>query len=116
MNSSLVLTDHERRILAYLDQRGGVAHRADVVCDLASADSRIARNGRRYNGSNGAVPMIMARGCARLVEARLVEKNSRPRGYYNGHAITTLGRAALRNRPNQAVAPGHNGGSKQDGR
>ena len=88
------LTAHERRILAYLDQRGP-SHRTNVVCDLASPESRIGRMGGRHNGSNGATPLIMGKWCKRLEAAGLVQ-HVRRGGYYLNHSITDAGRAAIR--------------------
>lgn len=89
------LTSIERRVLTYLDQRGA-SHRTDVVCDLASEGSRIARNGGKINGSNGATPMIMAKWCRRLVNNGLVIRLDDKRGFYCAHAVTTAGSSLLR--------------------
>jgi hypothetical protein len=51
------LTEHERRILGYLDQHGPT-HRSRVVADLANPNSKHATG--RTRGSNAATPMIMA--------------------------------------------------------
>jgi DNA-binding MarR family transcriptional regulator len=86
----------EKRVLAYLDQRGPT-HRSHVVCDLASPDSRIGRNGGRHNGSNGATPLIMGKWCKRLLDQGLVREVRQFRtSYYQHHEITDLGRALLR--------------------
>jgi hypothetical protein len=90
--TALKLTAIERRVLAYLDQHGP-SHRERVVCDLASPDSNIGRG--HVNGSNGMIPMIMGRWCARLVKADLVRVN-RDSGHYRGHSITEAGKRAMR--------------------
>lgn len=89
------MTPIEKRVLAYLDQRGAT-HRANVVCDLASPDSRIGRNGGQHNGSNGATPLIMGKWCKRLIAAQLVRVNRSRDGWYLSHEITDRGRAELR--------------------
>ena len=83
----------EKRILAYLDQRGGQAHRNDVVGDLADPNSRIGQG--IFNGSNAGVPRIMGSWCRRLVKrdfVRVIEAG----GFYRAHGITPAGRQALR--------------------
>jgi hypothetical protein len=97
------MTDHERRILAYLDQRGPT-HRSRVVSELAREGTRIASNGGRPNGSNGAAPLIMASWCRRLIERGFVVQINRDH-YYSHHEITASGRAALRAAPpREAIA------------
>lgn len=91
------LTAHERRILGYLDQRGP-SHRTNVVCDLASPDSRIGRMRGKHNGSNGATPLIMGKWCKRLIAEGLVkEVRAYATNYYQNHEITPTGRLAIRN-------------------
>lgn len=97
----LNLTEHEKRILSYLDQHG-LMHRETMVCDLASENSRIASratgfSGRRYvQGSNGATPMIAANWCKRLVAEKLVVCRRDQQGFYMHHEITHAGRRHLR--------------------
>lgn len=91
----------EKRVLAYLDQRGP-SHRERVVVDLASAESDIGH--RRDNkwgavrGSNGATPLIMGAWCRRLVKEGLVRQVRSDDHYwaYRHHEITDAGRRALR--------------------
>lgn len=84
----------ERRVLAYLDQRGGSANREAVVCDLANPDSNL---GRGYvNGSNGGVPRIMGAWCHRLIKRGYVREVRDDAGSYRHHRITDSGRKALR--------------------
>lgn len=85
----------ERRVLAYLDQRGP-SHRTNVVCDLASPESRIGQMGGRHNGSNGATPLIMGKWCKRLTAVGFVSMRQTRDGYYMHHEITDKGRAAFR--------------------
>jgi DNA-binding MarR family transcriptional regulator len=95
--AELVLTSIEKRVLAYLDQRGPT-HRERVVSDLASPESMIGRRGGRTRGSNGATPLIMGAWCRRLIKAgfvRHVRSDDRFWGYMH-HAITAAGRVALR--------------------
>ena len=94
----MTLNPTERRVLAYLDQRGPT-HRTNVVCDLASLKSRIGSRGGRHNGSNGATPLIMGRWCARLIKEGLVRENRSSEGYYMSHEITAAGRRELRAQP-----------------
>ena len=98
------MTTLERRILAYLDQQGGAAHRGRMVADLASPESRAGRG--IHNGSNGAAPLIAGKWCKRLIAAGWVRirisapytnrRGVRLHGFYQDHAITTAGKAALR--------------------
>ncbi len=88
------MTSIERRVLAYLNQRGGTARRQEVVCDLAHPDSKLGRGIVR--GSNGGTPRIMGRWCARLVKDGLVKVVTTRDGFYDHHAITEAGRKALR--------------------
>lgn len=92
---AIVPTAIELRVLSYLDQRGP-SHRANVVCDLASPESRIGRLGGRHNGSNGATPLIMGKWCSRLRKAGLVGLSTTREGYYEHHYITATGKKALR--------------------
>lgn len=87
----------ERRVLAYLDQRGPM-HRETVVCDLASPESMIGVRGGRTRGSNGATPLIMGAWCRRLVAAGYVRQvRSDDRFWsYQHHEITDAGRKRLR--------------------
>jgi hypothetical protein len=71
------LTEHEVRILTYLEEHGPT-HRAGVVCDLAAPDSRIGQGVR--NGSNSAIPLIMGSWCKRLIKTGLVSVRQRVRG------------------------------------
>lgn len=99
---ALAFTSIEKRVLAYLDQRGPT-RREEVVIDLASEDSLIAarrkysKSGRGFvRGSNGATPLIMGKWCKRL-EAEGLVRNVRDRDcHYRHHEITPAGRAALR--------------------
>jgi DNA-binding MarR family transcriptional regulator len=102
----------EKRVLGYLDQRGPT-HRSTVVCDLASPQSRIGRNGGRHNGSNGATPMIMARWCHRLIKDGLVREVREYRhNWYQHHEITDAGRKALRSAtPTDQVKDAKGGGA-----
>jgi hypothetical protein len=86
------LTSIERRVLAYLDQRGP-SHRANMAADLARDDSNTARC---QNGSNGAVPLIVGAWCRRLIPANLVTVRCDGEGYYRHHEITAAGAAAIR--------------------
>lgn len=103
------LTDHERRILAYLDQHGAT-HRSKLAADLSDPSSNTARHQR---GSNGAVPLIVGRWCARLVRERLVQVNRtagsarKAGGWYDSHAITEEGQAVLRMSPADIVPIHH---------
>ena len=94
MTDQFTFTPIERRILAYLDQHGGSAHRRFVCQDLAADGTRLSRFGG--SGSNGAAPMIMANWCKRLIKARLVVHRRHESGYYRDHTITEAGRKALR--------------------
>jgi DNA-binding MarR family transcriptional regulator len=82
----------ERRVLAYLDQRGPT-HRSRVVADLAPDDSRSAKH---QNGSNGATPLIMGSWCRRLDKAGYVRARYDRDAFYVHHEITPKGSAALR--------------------
>ena len=84
----------EKRVLAYLDQRGGKANRYDLVPDLSDPDSRIGRG--NLNGSNAGIPRIMGAWCRRLAKGGLVREVRRIDGYYGHHEITEAGRSALR--------------------
>lgn len=94
--AELTLTSIERRLLAYLDQRGGHAHRADIAADLSAADSRIGRRGGKLLGSNGAAPLIVGRWTARLREHGLVRAVYSAGGHYQAHTLTWAGKSALR--------------------
>ena len=88
------LTNIERRVLAYIDQRGGKAERQTIVCDLADPESRV---GMGYvNGSGGHLAMIFGRWSKRLSQHGLIEAAHRSDGFYLHHAITPVGRNALR--------------------
>lgn len=94
------LTEHEKRILRYLDQRGPT-HRETMVVDLASETSRIGSrtgpSGKRYVcGSNGATPMIAANWCKRLSAAGLVYRRNARDGFYRHHEITRAGQVLIR--------------------
>lgn len=95
------LTPIERRVLAYLDQRGP-SHRERVVVDLASPESDIGRRRDQgwgaVRGSNGGTPRIMGAWCRRLVKAGLVKHVRSDDQYwaYLHHEITDAGRARLR--------------------
>jgi hypothetical protein len=89
------LTAIEQRVLSYLDQRGPT-HRTNVVCDLASPESRIGQLGGSHNGSNGATPLIMGKWCKRLVDQGYVRCIHDHDGYYRHHAITADGKQRLR--------------------
>lgn len=96
----LVLTDHERRLLAFLDQLGPT-HRCKVVWELAHPESRIgwARDhgrGLGGSGSNNAEPMIMANWCRRLIAAGYVREHDDREGFYRHHEITAAGRKFFR--------------------
>jgi hypothetical protein len=91
-----LLTGHERRILAFLDQRGPT-HRWQVVASLASPDTKTGRG--VANGSNGAAPLIMASWCRRLIAAGYVVQRNEG-GFYRDHAITDAGRRKLRETAN----------------
>jgi hypothetical protein len=84
----------ERRVLAYLDQRGGRADRYDLVRDLVSPDSRIGKG--IMNGSNAGVPRIMGSWCRRLSKSGYVVQCSRRDGFYSHHEITDAGRRYFR--------------------
>lgn len=96
----MILNGIERRILAYLDQRGGQAKRIDIVADLSSPDSRIGRG--ILNGSNAGVPRLFGAWARRLLKEGLVIQKStpgygrHPSGFYSHHEITDAGRAKLR--------------------
>ena len=83
----------EQRVLAYLDQRG-LMHRARMVADLASPESRIGRG--IENGSNSFVPAIAARWCKRLVDAGLVRDSRNRDAFHLGYEVTHAGRKFLR--------------------
>lgn len=97
------LTKIERRLLAYLDQKGAMERR-QIVIDLAAPDTRAGKG--LQNGSNGAAPLIVGRWAKRLIEAGWVKinrsasyTNGRGKftgGFYQSHQITPEGRAALR--------------------
>lgn len=99
-SKTLGLTDHERRVLAFLDQRGQ-AHRREIVWELSSPDSKIgrARDGLGAisggSSSNGEA-LIMGAWCRRLIPAGFVRQVSDDRGFYRSHEATSAGRAALR--------------------
>ena len=95
------LTDHELRILRYLHQRGAT-HRSKIAMDLADPASNTARH---QNGSNGAVPLIVGRWCARLVREHLVKVNREARGWYHSHEITGEGEDIIRTIPRPSPAP-----------
>lgn len=95
-------TDHELRLLRYLDQHGPT-HRGKLVVDLASPDSVIASRAKwsttgqgYYRGSNGATPMIAARWCRRLIAWGFVREVRSSRYQYQHHAITAAGRQFIR--------------------
>lgn len=97
---TLELTNHERRILSYLEQHGPT-RRDQIVRDLAHPDSKIGRcrDGVGHLGggssSNGEA-LIMGAWCKRLTAAELVRQVQRDDGYYRHHEITPAGRAAWR--------------------
>lgn len=84
----------EHRILGYLDQHGGRAHRYDLICALSSPESRIGSG--VHNGSNAGIPRLMGAWARRLIRAGLVLQCSRWDGFYSHHEITAEGRAAMR--------------------
>ena len=92
------LTPLERRVLAYLDQKGPT-HRANMVTDLVSDESRTAyRNRKRYGsgGSNGAVPLIAGKWTKRLLTHGFL-RDVRCRDFiHRAFEVTPAGRAALR--------------------
>ena len=97
----LRLTDHERRILAYLDQHGPT-RRERIVFDLAAPDSKIGRardDGTALGGgsSGNAEAAIFGHWSRRLKEKALIcaiyDNSGR---HYRGHQITTAGRERLR--------------------
>lgn len=96
----MTLTEHERRILSYLDQRG-ITRRDRLVLDLASPDSKIGRHRdeeRRLSGgssSNGEA-MIAANWCKRLVAAALVRCVATRDGFHLGYEVTHSGRRTVR--------------------
>jgi hypothetical protein len=83
----------ERRVLAYLDQRGPTERRV-AVCDLANPDSNAGRGFQ--GGSNGAAPLIMGAWCRRLIEAGLVVEVRDAGWQYRAHKITPQGQILLR--------------------
>lgn len=89
----------ERRLLAYLDQRGS-SHRSEIVTDLASDDSKTGwrreRGHRHGGGSNGGAPLLMGAWARRLIKLGWVEQINDKEGFYLHHAITARGRGALR--------------------
>lgn len=114
------LTDHELRILRYLEQRGP-SDRQKVVVDLADPDSAIGyrrdhpNHGGGLRGSNGGAPLIMAAWCRRLVAERLVRTQREPvvwttrtgRKEYDRRAvyeITAEGRDVMRTLPHPGPA------------
>lgn len=93
------LTDHEWRVLRYLDQRGPT-DRQVMVRDLSPPDSRIARFGG--GGSNGFMPALAANWTRRLVaegfvqlRLAIVANGELPRQY----AATAAGKQFLRTVP-----------------
>lgn len=102
------LTDHERRLLGFLDQRGP-SHRTDLVHELASSDSKIgrAREGRyRLGGASSghAEALIMGSWCRRLIRAGYIVSNTSGIGFYLNHSITRNGMEALRSAGRAALA------------
>lgn len=87
------LTPIEKRVLQYLDQRGGCANRQNAVLDLASPDSKIHKV---INSTGGHLAMIFGRWTSRLRKAGLVDERLRDDGYYSHHQITAAGRKAMR--------------------
>lgn len=89
----------ERRLLAYLDQRGPT-HRREIVVDLAPDDSRIGwrrdRNANALRGSDGGVSLLMGAWARRLIKRGWVQQVDDPQGWYRHHEITPAGRRALR--------------------
>ena len=94
------MTAHERRILAFLDQRGAT-HRKDIVWELSAPDSKIGRardGGHALGGasSGNGEALIMGAWCRRLIREGLVREVRDAWGFYRGHKITFDGRAAIR--------------------
>jgi hypothetical protein len=92
------MTDHERRILAYLDQRGR-SHRGQIVRDLASPESRIGSGKWPMARWNAACALIFGAWSKRLAKEGLIEMRFHSRGFYECHAITPAGRRAIRSAP-----------------
>ena len=88
----------ERRILAYLDQRGE-ADRQKIVRDLSAPGTN---QGDGYcNGSNGAAPLIFGAWASRLVKGGYVkEHRDFGSGQYRKHSITKEGRKLFRESEN----------------
>lgn len=97
----MALSNLERRILGYLDQRGGSADRRAIVCDLAPPDSIIGMG--HVNGSGGHLAMLFGAWSRRLKRDGLIRERSQDNGFYDCHEITAAGRAALRS----AIDPAH---------
>jgi hypothetical protein len=91
------LTPIERRVLAYLDQRGPT-HRSSMVVDLAAPNTKWgqAAQGKSAPRGNGAVPFIAGKWCARLIRAGYVIAHYDRQGYYRHHEVTPEGRRKLR--------------------
>ncbi len=83
----------ERRVLQYLDQRGGSACRQEAVLDLAHPDSKIHKV---INSTGGHLAMIFGAWTARLRKASLVREVARADGWYSHHEITPAGKRLLR--------------------
>lgn len=88
------LTNIERRVLRYLHQHGGSAHRHDIVADLADPDSRIGRG--ILNGSNAAIPLIFGRWAKRLLSEGAIKEVRHAEGQYRQHKLTALGEMMVR--------------------
>jgi hypothetical protein len=87
------LTEIERRVLQYVEQRGGRANRQDAVLDLASPDAKIHRV---INSTGGHLAMIFGRWTYRIRRAGLIRECTRDGGWYSHHEITDAGRKAIR--------------------
>lgn len=83
----------EKRILAYLDQRGPT-DRIKIVCDLADPDSNIGRG--HVNGSNGATTLIFGSWSRRLLKNKHVQEMRDGYGICRSVRITDAGRKLLR--------------------
>jgi hypothetical protein len=86
------LTDHEKRILQYL-AKNGETNRRKMVIALAAAGTNTAE--RITNGANGAVPLLAAKWCRRLLKSRLVVDKRDGDANHIAFKILPAGRALI---------------------
>lgn len=91
----------ERKILQFLVDHVGSAHREKIVCAIADPDSKIVSD--YVNGSKGGIPRLMGAWSSRIEGLGLLRVARDGDGRYRAHEITDAGRAALA--PHLETAP-----------